>query len=305
MSDPAREALEVAQAIHSLLENWSIDVFLAVVAMDVFLHLTEDTATLEWRAAWNGFSIRGFRVAAYNGRVSLRAIVKTLSLIGFGAAIALEFVAIPYGERVDKLTGEDAVRSQRQVASAFVMAANSNKEAGEAKERAATAEDRAVQANLELAKLKTPRTLDSVEQMEMVSALRPFAKTQFMLAVDPLPESINLLNTLAAILTSAGWKWIPVKTPLLPTIGPWSAAIWYRSGIAVTFRIRNRGLLTPAADALALAIEGTNLKSKLETGLVPETNDLAYVPEDAILLIVGSHQPEDPDRENTTSHAKK
>jgi len=134
----ATEALEAAQAIHSFLERWSVDVFLAVVALDVFLHLTEDVARMEWRAVWRRHSFGRLRLPAYSGRISVRAIAKTLSLIGFGVAIALEFVAVPYGERVDELTGKEADRSQKQLVAALVVAGNANSEAGTARAQASS-----------------------------------------------------------------------------------------------------------------------------------------------------------------------
>ena len=54
MFDASTEALETAQVIHSFLERWSVEVFLAVVALDIFLHLIEESTRLEWTVEWTG-----------------------------------------------------------------------------------------------------------------------------------------------------------------------------------------------------------------------------------------------------------
>ena len=69
-------------------------------------------------------------------------------------------------------------------------AANANQRASEAAERAAEAEQRAAEANLELARLKAPRTLTLEQQERVVATLKPFAGTQFDIGVvqgDPEP----------------------------------------------------------------------------------------------------------------------
>jgi len=74
-----------------------------------------------------------------------------------------------------------------------------------ANERAAQADARAAQANLELTKLKTPRTLNAEQQKRAAGKLRLFAGTQFDIALLTDPETQDLLPKIEDLLTSAGW----------------------------------------------------------------------------------------------------
>lgn len=66
--------------------------------------------------------------------------------------------------------------------------------------RAAEAEARTAQANLEIARLTTPRQLSPDQQHHIVSALKAFAPQKFSLAVSPEPEPLNLLANLKNLL---------------------------------------------------------------------------------------------------------
>ena len=47
------------------------------------------------------------RLPAYRGRLSVRALIKTLALIGFGTAIAMEAIALPYSDKIDTLSSAE------------------------------------------------------------------------------------------------------------------------------------------------------------------------------------------------------
>ena len=75
--------------------------------------------------------------------------------------------------------------------------------------RAAEANAVASQAQLELAKLKEPRTIAPEDQEKIISALKRFAGQNFGFSVFPDPEPLALLRVLDAVLTSAGWLRVP------------------------------------------------------------------------------------------------
>jgi hypothetical protein len=81
-----------------------------------------------------------------------------------------------------------------------------NERAAVAEKEAAIAKKEAADALLALEKLKAPRCLNSDQQMQMVSALRPFASTLFdMASQEADPESLAFLGQLETVLLMAGW----------------------------------------------------------------------------------------------------
>ncbi len=81
----------------------------------------------------------------------------------------------------------------------------------DAEKDAAEAKARLAETNLELAKMRVPRTLTSEQQAHLLSVLKPFAGQKFSLSVQGEAEAIDLLKTLKAILVSAGWVQIPTQ----------------------------------------------------------------------------------------------
>ena len=80
---------------------------------------------------------------------------------------------------------------------------------GAAEVRAAEANAVAAQAQLELAKLREPRTIAPEDQEEIIAALEGFTGQNFGFSVFPDPESLALLRVLNAVLTSSGWQRVP------------------------------------------------------------------------------------------------
>ncbi len=73
--------------------------------------------------------------------------------------------------------------------------------------------DRATKAELELQKLKAPRSLSPPQQARIVEKLRQFSGQPYTLSVSSDPEAISLLKIIDTILVSSGW----VRKP--PQIG--------------------------------------------------------------------------------------
>ena len=81
-----------------------------------------------------------------------------------------------------------------------------------AEARAAEANLVASEAQLELAKLKAPRTVAPEDQVKMIADLKAFTGQKYSAAVFQDPEALELLRVLDAMLRSAGW--VKVKFPI-------------------------------------------------------------------------------------------
>jgi hypothetical protein len=75
----------------------------------------------------------------------------------------------------------------------------------------AEATERAKKLELELVRLKTPRTLIGEQQARMAAKLRPYVGTPFDCFVHNDPEAIELMRQISDTLTAAGWLHKPVS----------------------------------------------------------------------------------------------
>jgi hypothetical protein len=88
---------------------------------------------------------------------------------------------------------------------------NNETETARAKADAAKADAHAAEVNLELAKLKAPRTLGGEQQQRLVSQLRPFSGQTFSFTVVPDTEPLALMSMIRTVLVSSGWVRVPSK----------------------------------------------------------------------------------------------
>jgi hypothetical protein len=274
---PASENLEVLRAIHSFLELWALGVFLGVVGCDLVLRFTENLKGLEWTVAWSSVNrtVKFFgrslsiKVPAYSDHIDLKSVLKTLSLVGFGLAIGMEFLAQPYSDRIDELSAKEETGSRKQIARALVQAGNANREAGMARTEAANTALRAGTLEKEAAKLRLeadtleesrlnterrfiellPRSqLIYIAEDEMQKAILPF-KGQKVEVPDCRgrigdAETEYLRAAILSELTKAGW----IVTAI--------AGNRCIGGTGVMVILANRPLraILPAADTLALLL---------------------------------------------------
>jgi hypothetical protein len=131
-----------------------------------------------------------------------------LSIIG-SAKLAATFlvalgVAIEFGGDWISRPFERVVKEARE------------KEVVELRHDTATANERAANAELELAKLKAPRLLSAEQQAIFTRELRPFAGTTFRIVTyTGLAEPLALSEQIAAALIAAGWTRQPIPDQLL------------------------------------------------------------------------------------------
>jgi hypothetical protein len=148
---------------------------------------------------------------------------------------------------VIKLQREEAATAKAELAE---NQANTAKEIAAANERAAGAQERAAKAQLELERLKAPRTL-SAERQELVrDATAPFRGQKYRAAIaSGADDGPNFWTSLYAALEQAGWTYIPNAGPGVgnPPAGIPIASI---PGVEIRFDPTSYDRLAPAALAL-------------------------------------------------------
>jgi hypothetical protein len=198
---PGSDTLEVARTVHSFIEWSAILSFVAVVACDVILHLIGDNKRLETFVRWKqrewSFDVRGriwtAKLPKYEGRLSAKALLKVLSLLGFGVAIGLEFVALPYSDRIDELSRAEIDQAGKQTIKALTFAISANREAKLAGERAAKLE----RENLLLHEQIDPRRLSGAQRSRMLNSLRGSDSYTVVVASSPfLSEPLDFAHDL-------------------------------------------------------------------------------------------------------------
>ena len=117
--------------------------------------------------------------------------------------------------------------------------------------RAAEANLAASEAQLELAKLKAPRTVAPEDQARMIADLKAFTGQKYSVAVFQDPEALALLRVLNAMLKSAGWLQVDPPYPtILISVDGIKAAPSFHSGVIATIG-RDGGASAVALRALS------------------------------------------------------
>jgi hypothetical protein len=158
----------------------------------------------------------------------------------------------------------------------------------ELRKETAEANARALEAQLELERFKAPRNLNPEQQQRIIDKLAQFAGTPFDLEVNPSPEPIEFLSQLAAILTSAGWKWLSRQDtggtgvssglPGAPVAAISAAFV----GLGIAIDISQEATWLAAVMALANALAAEGIKVQVQTK--------ATMPTNAIHIVVGTKQ---------------
>jgi len=93
----------------------------------------------------------------------------------------------------------------------------------------------AAKANLELARIKLPRTLNLEQQKRIANALSKFSGTNVAFVVFSDPESLSLLGELDSTLQQAGWN--RVESP-----STFSSDIGFNTSRGMVFQANDVGL---------------------------------------------------------------
>lgn len=163
-----------------------------------------DPAALAWAEYWYPIAWKGLLFAGLITAVGACAGIAFL-LLQWRTSLIRE-------EQSDWRTSALEVQAKRAEADferAKADIAGADARAAEANARAAVAEKGAADANLELARLKTPRSLKGEQQDEIIGKLKRFTGTQFDTALVPGdPEPAVFLVAIERILQQAGWSQI-------------------------------------------------------------------------------------------------
>jgi len=214
-----RDTLEVVTALHAFIERTAILFFVGVVACDTILHLIGDNRLqnfVSWKEhVWSidlpRFTSR-IRLPAYTGRLSFKAILKAVSLLAFGVAIGLEFIALPYSEKIDELTQSERDDSRKQTTRSLIFASGANRDAKTA--RADTEKLRSENLKLQMDVLRlrerlADRHLSAEQQLTVTGKLRRFSRQRcFVMWYAGNGEASGLANDIMMALSGpdgAGW----------------------------------------------------------------------------------------------------
>ncbi len=151
--------------------------------------------------------------------------------------------------------------------------------------RAANAEQRAADATLELARIKTPRSLTNIP--ELVASLEPFKGTEYMFSfVFQDEDSTKLLQALDDVLQRAKWKRVKSqgRFPALE--------FWGKGGDAVTVGI---------GTGIAISVESRESLAALQARQI---NDMPEYIKAAVVLNQGLSSWLSPPQSFTTSENK-
>jgi hypothetical protein len=182
-----------------------------------------------------------------------------------GIGIAAAFLSTIVGYQ---LTEEALVEANTKISEARIEAdtkiAVAREEARVAVERAqadaAAANARALEAQAELAKLKSPRSLSPEQQSRLVAKLNTFAGQKYSFNVFPDPEPINLLRLIDGVLRRAGWVRIDSQ---IGHIGVAGAGTAHDSGIGIGVKRESPEMLVVIARVLSDALTSEELPASL------------------------------------------
>ncbi len=238
---PASSGLETARVVHSFLEHWALGFFLAVVACDTILPFLEEPTRFVWVLGWQRQVVTLFKrqvtIRPFRDTVSIRRLIKILSLLGFAVAIGLEILALPYSDQIDELSDKELTMSQRQTMAALRISSAANERAGIAEQKATKNEREAAAfrwqaavlikraADERLARVKIEEklagwNLDADSQTRLTEILTPFRETPFDLVSDP--SESRFTREINDVLMVAGWNRLP---PLDPTGHPYTVFV--------------------------------------------------------------------------------
>jgi len=115
----------------------------------------------------------------------------------------------------------------------------------------------AAKANLELAKLKTPRSLSVEQQERIISKIKSFAGTPFDLWISTDPDSAVLMELIDTVLRSAGWKFSQPYSEGIMFAS--KAGLFTGSGVEIRVPIEHKDEWIPAGIALADALSAEGI----------------------------------------------
>lgn len=149
----------------------------------------------------------------------------------------------------------------------------------EANERAAKADKKAAEAQLELAKFKAPRTLTDEQRERITGKLKPFLGTTFEVVTYPgEPEPATFSNVIAETLVKAGWVFNPnhshghlmgLASGVVVVIGREAGSNAGKAGAALLEALRAEGVAETKLGRDSLQINPTPIAIQIQVAKKP------------------------------------
>jgi hypothetical protein len=170
-------------------------------------------------------------------------------------------------KKEEHLTAELSARAA-DAAHANLQISALNIQAKSLEESTAQANARAAEAQLELAKIKTPRSLDSEQQARIVRKIKAFSGTPFTVSIFSTPEVTQLLEMIEPTLKSAGWVQKPWQDGDLRYSRPDKTDVGMNSivGLYVQASLDHAAQLRPPLETLVKALHAEGLAVKGRSG---------------------------------------
>lgn len=179
--------------------------------------------------------------------------------------VVAEILAYGYGHRRDEIASRqqaDVERAHEERISILNQdTARLKVEAEVARAQIADAQARAAEANLELARIKQPRTLTSEQSTAITNAMLPFAGQQFSgLVASGVSDAPSLWTLIDQALRGASWK---RELPRGLSVGdpPHGIPIVPSDGVTLLLPEADVSRLTLAANALTNALNYVGIKT--------------------------------------------
>ncbi len=204
-----------------------------------------------------------------------------------GTAFARERASAAYeraseNEKETAATLKQAEQERADAARSLEVTKGYESQIAQANERAANAEQRAAEAALELAKLKTPRSLSKQQQERIAAKVKPFSGTPFDLWVSTDSDSTALMEIIDAKLRSAGWKFIEPEGSILYAH---KAGVIAQSGISIHVPEEHLAEWGPAIAALRDALKSEGIPATTFSDTAEGEKDMKR---DRVHVLIGS-----------------
>jgi hypothetical protein len=146
--------------------------------------------------------------------------------------------------------------------------------------QSAEANQKALEAQVELARLKAPRTLSPKQQERITSKIEQFSGQEYAIGVSTSSDAVSFSDLIDTLLKAAGWKKV---APLgAVTVHGAAFALTAIAGIRVQVAPSQKAEYEPIADVLASALAFEGIEASAATSLDVEKRPTA------IQIIIGN-----------------